>query len=580
MSSPVTNVPQLQNDEEIDVSTNKPKSPAPSNPSPYATNYEINPKDINLEKEPIGTGAYGKVYKGKLHGKEVAVKKINTRFLDDKALVNFLKEVDIMCALRHPNIVLFMGAVTTPGNLQIITELLPRGSVADILRLHNPSHSGTTIDPHATKPSTLTSSHTPTNNLNSSNSSKPNQKLTFDMKMKFMKDCALGMNRLHCSRPPILHLDLKPANLLVDENYDVKIGDFGLSKVNLSGNNRGLLGSPAYMSPEMLLGQEYDEKTDIYSFGMVLYEVITEKEPYAGKFRDIKELTEAIVKQNARPAVDLKLFPPKIIKLLKECWDTVPHKRPSFEEILNSGVLENAISDFIIKDKMGCDFWIKSFGATTDQVTWGAFETAFLKYFNYHQAVDTKNETKLFVLKTLLTNNYTILLSSKDDAKSGAGGYTQGGATPNSSIHSSGNEELTVTMANWAKILECFGPWKGTDVIENISTMLKEPWFHGEMNEKEAEVVLMTAQPGSFLVRFSSVPGSYTITLKGKDKKLAHYRVIHVAGGNYIVKGNDMSEFSTLQATIKAAKKKLMMKKVVKCTKFADILDRNLRDMH
>ncbi len=62
------------------------------------------------------------------------------------------------------------------------------------------------------------------------------------------------MNWLHNARPQILHLDLKPANLLVDDNWEVKVADFGLSRINSrAGPNRGLMGSPVYMSPEMLL---------------------------------------------------------------------------------------------------------------------------------------------------------------------------------------------------------------------------------------------------------------------------------------------------------------------------------------
>ena len=88
--------------------------------------------------------------------------------------------------LRHPNIVLFMGACTTAGHLAIVTELMPRGSLHDVL--------------HDAKVD-----------------------LPLTMKLKFARDVALAMNWLHCSHPPIIHRDLKPSNVLVDENWNLKV---------------------------------------------------------------------------------------------------------------------------------------------------------------------------------------------------------------------------------------------------------------------------------------------------------------------------------------------------------------------
>jgi serine/threonine protein kinase len=97
--------------------------------------------------------------------------------------------------LRHPNIVLFMGACTEPGNFAIVTELLPGGSLHDLL--HNPKVA-----------------------------------ISLLQKVKMLKDIALGMNWLHCSKPAIIHRDLKPTNVLVDEHWNMKICDFGLSAIN------------------------------------------------------------------------------------------------------------------------------------------------------------------------------------------------------------------------------------------------------------------------------------------------------------------------------------------------------------
>lgn len=100
-----------------------------------------------------------------------------------------------------------------------------------------------------------------------------------------------GMNWLHtCMSPPLLHLDLKTSNLLVDEFFGVKVADFGLSQLKL-GEIKEKVGSPFYMSPEMLVGNIGDVGTpsDVYSFAVVLWELATGLEPYEGeKFRSIQ----------------------------------------------------------------------------------------------------------------------------------------------------------------------------------------------------------------------------------------------------------------------------------------------------
>lgn len=94
--------------------------------------WELEPDSIKVGKR-LGSGAFGEVFKGKLFGKEVAVKKLLNQNLDPEALAAFKKEVAIMSKLRHPNVLLFMGACTVPGNLMIVTELMEKGSAYDLL---------------------------------------------------------------------------------------------------------------------------------------------------------------------------------------------------------------------------------------------------------------------------------------------------------------------------------------------------------------------------------------------------------------------------------------------------------------
>uniref|UniRef100_A0A2P2KC80 non-specific serine/threonine protein kinase n=1 Tax=Rhizophora mucronata TaxID=61149 RepID=A0A2P2KC80_RHIMU len=136
--------------------------------------------------ERIGLGSYGEVYNADWNGTEVAVKKFLDQDFSGAALAEFKREVRIMRRLRHPNVVLFMGAVTRPPNLSIISEFLPRGSLYRIIH-------------------------------------RPNCQIDEKRRIKMALDVARGMNCLHTSMPTIVHRDLKSPNLLVDTNWNVKV---------------------------------------------------------------------------------------------------------------------------------------------------------------------------------------------------------------------------------------------------------------------------------------------------------------------------------------------------------------------
>ncbi|KAJ8536042.1 hypothetical protein K7X08_034443 [Anisodus acutangulus] len=169
---------------------------------------EIPWEEITLG-ERIGLGSYGEVYRGDWHGTEVAVKKFLDQDITGESLEEFKSEVMIMKRARHPNVVLFMGAVTRPPNLSIITEFLHRGSFYRLIH-------------------------------------RPNNQLDERRRLRMALDAARGMNYLHNCTPVIVHRDLKSPNLLVDKNWVVKVCDFGLSKMKHSTflSSRSTAGTP------------------------------------------------------------------------------------------------------------------------------------------------------------------------------------------------------------------------------------------------------------------------------------------------------------------------------------------------
>ncbi|KNA14796.1 hypothetical protein SOVF_104290 [Spinacia oleracea] len=245
--------------------------------------------------ERIGLGSYGEVYHADWNGTEVAVKKFLDQDFSGAALAEFKREVRIMRRLRHPNVVLFMGAVTRPPHLSIVSEFLPRGSLYRILH-------------------------------------RPNCQIDEKRRIKMALDVARGMNCLHTSTPTIVHRDLKSPNLLVDKNWNVKVCDFGLSRLkhNTFLSSKSTAGTPEWMAPEVLRNEPSNEKCDVYSFGVILWELATLKLPWSGM--NPMQVVGAVGFQNRRLDIS-KEVDPLVGRIIWECWQTEPNLRPSFAQL-------------------------------------------------------------------------------------------------------------------------------------------------------------------------------------------------------------------------------------------------------
>jgi Ca2+-binding EF-hand superfamily protein/tRNA A-37 threonylcarbamoyl transferase component Bud32 len=260
--------------------------------------WEVHFDDLALGKQ-IGDGVYGTVYIAKWKGSTVAAKVLKLKQNKKKILDEFKNEVAIFAKLRHPNVVLFMGACTEQDDhLTIVTEFMDGGT----LKQYQDSH-------------------------------------TVDLKqaIKFGKQISFGLSYLHLRG--VIHRDLKRENLLIDQKgLIVKLTDFGLScLIPKDGYVEGQTGTPWLIAPEVWKKQKYNESADIYSFSLTFWEIVCNKEvgddPKFLPIQNVNQLLEAVVKNGVRPSVP-DFVPNDLAILFKNTWDGDPSKRYNMAQII------------------------------------------------------------------------------------------------------------------------------------------------------------------------------------------------------------------------------------------------------
>lgn len=243
--------------------------------------WEI-PFEAISELQWLGSGAQGAVFSGKLYKEIVAVKKVKEP-----------KETDIrhLRKLNHPNIVHFKGVCTKPPCYCIIMEFCPFGPLYDLLRAGEP-----------VPPARLVS---------------------------WSKQIAAGMAYLHAHK--IIHRDLKSPNVLIGQGEVVKISDFGTSKQwNEISTKMTFAGTVAWMAPEVIRNEPCSEKVDIWSYGVVLWELLSGEIPY----KDVD--SSAVMWGVGSNSLHLPIptsCPEGYGLLVKQCWSAKPRNRPAFKLI-------------------------------------------------------------------------------------------------------------------------------------------------------------------------------------------------------------------------------------------------------
>ncbi|CAN0121029.1 unnamed protein product, partial [Heterosigma akashiwo] len=272
----------------------------------------------------------------------VAVKALHE--LSQESIRRFRYEVLLMKDLRHPNIILLIGASWVGNKLMMVVEYMECGSMADALTPNRP-------EPLNWK----------------------------DHKLGMVCDVARGMTYLHHARyfneaanayeTCIIHRDLKPQNLLVTRSYGIKITDFGEARSKNQNATMTAVGTLLYIAPEVVRGDRYDEKCDVYSFAIVMLAALQLKPNIVDVFAEtIKQehlasggeakpatytpmyITTRIVNEHLRPILpDRQIFPSLKI-LIEQAWSPAPALRPTFDEILE--YLETIVKDEVMENKL------------------------------------------------------------------------------------------------------------------------------------------------------------------------------------------------------------------------------------
>ncbi|GAM27861.1 hypothetical protein SAMD00019534_110370, partial [Acytostelium subglobosum LB1] len=416
----------------------------------------------------LSRSTFGTVYKGVVRGQNVAIKRYPIKSVDhnvdEQTIVDgFLREAHMLSQVRCPNILLFMGYSRNTDSLFIITELMTSGSVRDVVRR----------DPRA---------------------------IDVHRALAIARDIAVALSWMHTQTTPLLHLNIKPANILVNRDLTAaKISSFRTSKqkpvdVASDGLLTGQAGSIPYMAPEMLLNQRYNEKCDVYSWAITLWEMATGKEAFGGMFNTLPEMHAAVAGKGVRPPL-LEWFPFSLKDLLSSCWAHDPSQRPSFRQIIDEHRLEQVMVDHVLHhDVIARQFWSNNFLGRRD-VSWDTFLHTFSIYFHFSVRDPSPAITQLIhCLKLVMVPGERV------------------------------------SIEQFGRFVAWFGPLavgKGSVILERMwNTCCWTDGFQGDMATGEAINAKLLHTPGNYLIRFStSALGHFAVSYINKNKQVNHVKV-------------------------------------------------------
>jgi serine/threonine protein kinase len=261
-------------------------------------------------KTLLGSGSYSKVYRGAFKGTPVAIKLLFTVDLNPEVIKRCSSEAQILSKISHPNVVDIFGVSVLPPSVCIVLEICQYGSLSDVIRGGITAAGNTVVH-------------------------RPVLPLCMTDRMFLALGCARGLHALHSFSPNLCHRDIKSSNFLVDAQLNAKICDLELGGTALHSidvRKEGMLCT--WQAPEVMRGEEFSQAADIYSLGLVLWEIITGKIPFAEYGRETDQLMYQVLR-GARPHIQHDpQCPTAYFNLITSCWDDNIASRPTSQLIV------------------------------------------------------------------------------------------------------------------------------------------------------------------------------------------------------------------------------------------------------
>jgi serine/threonine-protein kinase TNNI3K len=259
--------------------------------------------------EVVSQGGFGEVLHGAYNGESVAIKRLlAARRKEPHSIRSFFREIQLTASLEHECIVKFIGvAWDVPANLCMVSEFMHGGDLRSLLMRYSREGHAHGHD---------------------------------DGKLRIAVQVAHALTYLHSLDVPVVHRDLKSRNILLTESLDAKVIDFGISCERQDVTMTAGVGTSLWMAPEVMLGKRYDEKADVFSFGVILSELDTHELPYDDVVDPVskRKLADMVLMQlvcdgQLKPRFT-EMADPDMVSLARDCIELDPAKRPRASQVL------------------------------------------------------------------------------------------------------------------------------------------------------------------------------------------------------------------------------------------------------
>eukprot|EP01117_Protostelium_nocturnum_P010324 TRINITY_DN3709_c0_g1_i3.p1 TRINITY_DN3709_c0_g1~~TRINITY_DN3709_c0_g1_i3.p1 ORF type:complete len:1210 (-),score=379.32 TRINITY_DN3709_c0_g1_i3:13-3642(-) len=355
--------------------------------------------------------------------------------------------------------------------------------------------------------------------------------LSLKRKMTLAHQVCQGMCLIH--KRGFIHHNLKSSNVLMMEQIP-KVSDYflgnrmmryfneettrinnrltdpsSLKEENLNEENVEI---PYWMAPEILENEAYDGQIDVYSFGMLLLEMLNEEVPFH-ELKSMEDLRTQVCLLGKMPKVKQQKprIPLSIESLIEQCLKKNPRERPDFDAI--DAIFESLIIEAALEDEVGADFWAHTV-KTQYSMQWKEFSQHLYRYFRV--------STNYVNMKSFEEAMKSILVDSDD----------------------------MVNMENFIKLTQFYGPLKqNQDSLLSVYNLHQEPWFIGELSVIQTNDLMAEKGIGAYLVRYSSSePGNYVLSVKDNDGSVKQYKIRHSPGSGYTVGETEYPDLPSLIA--------------------------------